>query len=137
VTLHVVETWPAVTPDGPCPAKVDRAYEARLLDLVASGTTEPEAWRQAGPPFLLAGLVVALAGVTGFDRPRYLQLADELHPGATEPAVFQRWLAATPLSPARLLPMVIARLGHGTGPRAAIASSPRHEAERAPRGPFR
>jgi hypothetical protein len=111
-----VEPPSAVTPDGRWPEKVDRAYEARLLDLITSGSTHAAEWRRAGPPFFLAGLAVALASVTGFDRPRYLELADALHTAATEPAVFARWLAATPLRLARFLPMVVARLGHGTGP---------------------
>ncbi|MBL8225787.1 MAG: hypothetical protein JNM50_10680 [Chromatiales bacterium] len=112
VILSVVEPRPTLTPDGRWPAKVDRAYEAKLLDLAASGSTDPEAWRQTGAPFFLAGLAVTLASVTGFDRPRYLELADALHAGVTEPAVFGRWLAATPLQPARFLPMVMARLRH-------------------------
>lgn len=117
VTLAAVEPPSAVTPDGRWPEKVDRAYEARLLELITSGSTDAAEWRRAGPPFFLAGLAVALASVTGFDRPRYLELADALHTRATEPAVFERWLAATPLRLARFLPMVVARLGHGTGPR--------------------
>ena len=41
---------------------------------------------------------------------RYLDLAESLHPGASEPRVFARWLADTPLPPARLLPMVQSQL---------------------------
>ena len=37
-----------------------------------------------------------------------LALAETLHPGATEPAVFARWLAHSPLRPSRFLPMVSA-----------------------------
>jgi hypothetical protein len=116
VTLAVVEPPSAVAPDGRWPEKVDRAYEARLLDLITSGSTDAAEWRRAGPPFFLAGLAAALASVTGFDRPRYLELADALHTGATEPAIFAGWLAATLLRLPRFLPMVVARLGHGTGP---------------------
>jgi hypothetical protein len=65
-----------------------------------------EDWRPLGPSFFLAGLAVALASVRGFDRRRYLDLAEALHPGATEPRVFAKWLAETPLPPARFLPML-------------------------------
>ena len=91
------------TPDGLWPREVDRALERRLLDLVASGSLDPIAWRAVGPGFFVAGLAVMLASVTGFPRAQYLALAEALHPGATELSVFRRWLAATPLPPVRFL----------------------------------
>src|SRR5512134_472961 len=54
------------TPDGHFPAAVDREYEADLLDLCASGASDAEAWRAAGPAFFVAGLAVLLAGARGF-----------------------------------------------------------------------
>lgn len=93
---HASGLWPTV---------VDRRLEARLIDLVRSGSTAEAQWQELGPAFFLAGLAVVLASVPGFDRRRYLDLAESLHPGASEPRVFAKWLADTPLPPARLLPM--------------------------------
>jgi hypothetical protein len=47
-----------------------------------------------------------LASVPALDRRTYLDLAETLHPGATEPRVFAKWLAETPLPPSRFLPML-------------------------------
>jgi hypothetical protein len=58
------------------PRKLDRAYEDRLLDLAASGDTDPNAWRAYGSPFFMGGLAVMLASARGFDRERYLRLAE-------------------------------------------------------------
>jgi hypothetical protein len=63
-----------------------------------------------GPPFFLAGLAVMLASVPALDRRTYLDLAETLHPGATEPRVFAKWLAETPLPPSRFLPMLEAEV---------------------------
>jgi hypothetical protein len=97
------ERWPAV---------IDRSLEARLVDLIGSGSTRVSDWRPLGPQFFLAGLAVTLASLPKLDRQKYLDLAEALHPGATEPRVFARWLAETPLPPARLLPMLEAQLRH-------------------------
>jgi AraC-like DNA-binding protein len=111
-TLGVLDPARQATADGLWPARVDRALERTLLDLATGQSTRVEDWRPAGPPFFLAGVAVTLASATGFDRPAYLALAEALHPGATEPRVFSRWLAGTPLPPARFLPMVAATLQH-------------------------
>jgi hypothetical protein len=109
-TVTVSSEGPAaLTADGHVPASVDRDYEARLLDLCASRTLDPAAWRAAGPAFFMAGLAVMLAGVRGFDRSRHLALAEALHPGGSAPEVFARWLARSPLRPSRFLPMLRAR----------------------------
>ncbi len=76
------------------------------MDLLGSRSTRVESWRELGPSFFLAGLAVIVASVPGFDRRSYLDLAETLHPGASEPRVFAKWLAETPLPPARLLPML-------------------------------
>ncbi len=96
-------------PDGHFPAGLDRDYEARLAALCASGSVDPEAWRGAGPTFFMAGLAALLAGARGFDRGRYLALAERLHPGSTTPEAFALWLARSPLRPSRFLPMLAAR----------------------------
>lgn len=94
------------TADGRWPSAVDRALESTLLHLIATGTTRPDDWRPHGPGFFLAGVAMMLASVPGFDRSRHLALAEELHPGASEPRVFSQWLAETPLAPSRFLPML-------------------------------
>ena len=82
-----------------------REREEALLDLCASGNTEPELWRAYGSGFFMGGLAVMLAGARGFDRERYLRLAEALHPGVSTPEVFALWLKQSPLRPARFLPM--------------------------------
>jgi hypothetical protein len=109
-TLAVHERAARTTVDGLWPAVVDRRLEARLVDVLRTGTTRPEDWRPLGPPFFLAGLAVTLSSLPALDRGTYLGLAEALHPGATEPCVFARWLAETPLSPSRFLPMLEAGL---------------------------
>lgn len=97
------ELWPAV---------VDRRLESRLVQALGTHSSRLEDWRPLGPPFFLAGLAVTLASVSGLDRRKYLDLAEALHPGATEPRVFAKWLEETPLPPDRFLPMLRARFAH-------------------------
>lgn len=105
-----VDVRPAQTaglsPDGHFPAEVNRDLEARLADLCARYETDPDRWTALGPPFFMAGLAVMLAGAPGHDRSALLELAERLHPGASEPAVFARWLARSPVRPSRFLPIV-------------------------------
>lgn len=98
--------------DGLWPAVVDRHLESKLLDVLGRRSSRAEAWRPLGPSFFLAGLAVTLASVSGFERRRYLDLAEALHPGATEPRVFAKWLDETPWPPARFLPMLQAQSNH-------------------------
>lgn len=101
------------TADGHFPLRVDREYEERLLELCASGDLDAARWASAGPRFFMAGLAVMLAGSGGqLDRRGLLALAERLHPGASEVAVFQRWLTHTPVRPDRFLPLLDARLAH-------------------------
>ncbi|WP_407352751.1 hypothetical protein [Luteimonas sp. R10] len=102
----------ATTPDGHFPASLDRNDEARLLKLAASGNLAHDAWTAAGPRFFMAGLAVMLAGEPGLDRRGLLALAEHLHPGATEPAVFTRWLERSPLRPSRFLPLLAMERKH-------------------------
>jgi len=49
---------------------------------------------------------VMLGSARGFDRERYLRLAESLHPGVSTPEVFALWLDQSPVRPSRFLPMV-------------------------------
>jgi hypothetical protein len=103
---------PQATPEGThLPEAFGRDYEDTLLELAASGSTDPDRWRAHGPAFFMAGLAVLLAGARGFDRSRYLRLAEALHPGVTTPEVFALWLERSPLRAARVLPMARKRKG--------------------------
>ena len=93
------------------PHKFDREYDDALLDLCASGNVDPNAWRAHGPGFFMGGLAVMLASGRGFERERYLRLAEALHPGISTPEVFAMWLKRSPLRPARFLPMARRRRG--------------------------
>lgn len=92
--------------DGHFPAGIDRDYEHQLVDLCASRSLTLERWTQLGPRFFIAGLAVMLASVAGYDRRGLLALAEQLHPGSSEPIVFARWLEHSPLRPSRFLPLL-------------------------------
>jgi hypothetical protein len=94
---------------GHFPDRFDREYEDGLLDLCASGTLDPATWRAMGPQFFMAGLAVMLASTRGFDRSRYLYLAETLHAGSSHPDVFSIWLARTPVAPSRFIPLLRTR----------------------------
>jgi DNA-binding phage protein len=98
------------SPDAHFPQRLDRAYEARLLDLCAQALPEADQWREAGPAFFMAGLAVMLASVSQFDRRACLDLAERLHPGSSQTEVFALWLRRSPLRPSRFLPLLAARL---------------------------
>jgi hypothetical protein len=87
------------------PGGFGRDYEGGLLDLSASGNTDPSVWRAHGPGFFMGGLAVMLASARGFGRERYLRLAETLHPGVSTPEVFEMWLKRSPVRPSRFLPM--------------------------------
>lgn len=108
--LTIDEPAARTSGNGLWPAMVDRDLESKLVEALSMRTSRPEEWCPLGPPFFLAGLAVTLASVPGFDRRQYLDLAEALHPGATEQRVFAKWLAETPLPPSRFLPMLQARL---------------------------
>ena len=97
---------------GHFPERFDRAYEEGLLRLCTSGTLDPVSWRALGPAFFMAGLAVMLASAPGFDRTRYLHLAETLHPGVSHPEIFSGWLACTPIAPSRFIPSLRARERH-------------------------
>ena len=93
------------------PAKAprwNRRAEERVVELCASGDFRPSRWLRAGDAQTLAGIATMLASETEFDRARMLALAERLHPGMSQPAIFARWLARAPVHAARLLPMLAA-----------------------------
>ena len=83
-----------------------RAQEEALAELCVSGNTDALVWQQHGSGFFMGGLAMLLASVRGFDRRRYIELAEALHPGVSQPEVFALWLQRSPLRPARFLPML-------------------------------
>lgn len=93
------------------PQELSRDKEMELLALAASGDTAVETWQQHGPSFFVGGLAVLLACARGFDREKYMRLAEELHPGVTNPEVFAQWLESSPVRAARFLPMARKRKG--------------------------
>jgi hypothetical protein len=103
---------PDSTPDGHFPASVNRDYEDQLVALSVSGDLDPGRWAAVGPRFFVAGLAVMLASARNSDRRGLLALAERLHPGASEVAVFNRWLERSPLRPTRFLSLVDARTAY-------------------------
>jgi hypothetical protein len=101
-----VAARPAITSDGHFPCELPRDYERQLLTLCASRKLDPAAWTAAGPAFFMAGLAVMLASNADSDRRGLLDLAEFLHPGASDVPVFARWLKRSPLRPSRFLPML-------------------------------
>jgi hypothetical protein len=108
-----IDSGSATTADGHFPATLDRGAEARLLALAARPRADFDAWAASGPRFFMAGLAVMLASQRGQDRRHLLDVAERLHPGASEPGVFARWLRRSPLRPSRFLPMLDAERRHG------------------------
>ena len=104
------------TADGLWPLAVDAGYEDELLDLVNAPVPDERRWRALGPAFFMAGIARAMADVEGQSTAAYLALADTLHPGIGEPAVYERWLSQTPWSPVRWLSRLQVRRGASPGP---------------------
>lgn len=101
---------PTLTADGHFPAGLDRDYEQRLLALSATRELDAARWLAAGPRFFMAGLAVMLASLRGMDRRKLLMLAEQLHPGSSQPEVFALWLARSPVRPSRFVPQLMERL---------------------------
>ena len=109
---YTLVTVPATVQGGDhMPRAFGREYEDNLLDLCATGDVDPDVWRAHGPGFFMGGLAVLLASARGFERERYLRLAEALHPGISTPEVFALWLKRSPLRAARFLPMARRRRG--------------------------
>ena len=109
---YVVTVAPATTAENTdFPERLSRDLEMQLLDLAASGNTHSTSWRQHGSPFFMGGLAVMLASARGFDREKYLRLAETLHVGVSNPEIFSQWLLATPVRASRFLPMARKRKG--------------------------
>ena len=101
---------PGSTADGHFPAKVNRALEEQLLELCASRDFDHERWESLGPRFFMAGLAVMVASAKGFNRSELCALAEQLHPGSSQPEVFSLWLARSPVRPSRFLPLLASRV---------------------------
>lgn len=80
-----------------------RIEEEAMLALCAA-PPNLKSWRRAGTPRFMAGMALMLASVRGFDRPRYLALAEKLDPSALTVAAFEAWLKENPYKPSRFLP---------------------------------
>lgn len=89
------------SPAGNESAGWSREQEEQVYQLIRSGDLDPATWRAHGPPFLMAGVAVLLAGSRGYPRAQLLQLAESLHPGISEPAVANLWLRSSPIEPSR------------------------------------
>ena len=91
------------------PPKVEaapfRLKEEAMLKLCAA-SPRLDAWRRAGTPRFMAGMAVMLASLPGFDRARYLALAEKLDPALLGLTAFETWLAANPYKPSRFVPML-------------------------------
>jgi hypothetical protein len=101
---------PGSTADGHFPARLNRDLEGQLLDLCASRVLDREQWEESGPRFFMAGLAVMVASVNGFNRGELIALAEQLHPGSSQPEVFSLWLARSPVRPSRFLPLLAMRV---------------------------
>lgn len=102
------------------PSRYGREEEEKLLDLCLAREPDLERWRAAGPAFFMGGLAVMLAGVESYDRARYLDLAEALHPGVTTAEAFAKWLEQSPVRPSRFLPML--EHWHAQAPKAPTAA---------------
>jgi len=91
---------------------LSRHEEARLARLCASGDLRPSRWRRAGDARTLAGVAMMMATADPARRPRWLALAEALHPGMSEAAAFGRWLEGAPVQAARFLPTVAMERQH-------------------------
>lgn len=94
------------------PKRYDRGFEEQLLELAASRNTDLERWRKTAPGFFMGGFAVMLSCDPHFDRPAYLALGDQLHPGVSSPEAFGMWLKQSPLRPYRFMPMLKERMRH-------------------------
>lgn len=102
--------FPGSTADGHFPARVNRGLEEQLLDLCASRDLDRQRWEDLGPRFFMAGLAVMVASMKGFNRGELCALAEQLHPGSSQPDVFSLWLTRSPVRPSRFLPLLANRV---------------------------
>jgi DNA-binding transcriptional ArsR family regulator len=69
----------------------NRDAEKALVDLCAFVPPDAGLWKEAGDPQFLAGVVVMLAGHSGYDRAAWLALAETLSPGASSVERLEQW----------------------------------------------
>lgn len=102
------EADPGIKPVGR-PSKAEevpfRIREEAMLTLCAA-PPNLNAWRRAGTPRFMAGMALMLASAPGFDRARYLVLAEQLDPSMLTVEAFEAWLKDNPYKPSRFLPML-------------------------------
>lgn len=103
------------SPDGRFPSPYTREYEESLLRLALSSNLDAESWRAYGPTFFMAGFAMVLAGLPECDRFGLVRLAEQLHPGMSEPIVLALWFKGSPLQPSRFLPLLQAARRHASG----------------------
>lgn len=96
--------------DETMPSRMVRDHEERLLALAASRSLDLAEWREAGGSYFMSGFATLVANARGLNRNGLLALAEALHPGMTTVGNFKSWLARSPLSPSRFLPMLEQRL---------------------------
>ena len=99
---------PGVKPVGRPPkpeAAPFRLQEDAMLALCAAAP-QMKTWRRAGTRRFMGGMAVMLASVSGFDRARYLALAEKLDPSVLTVKTFEAWLKDNPYKPSRFLPML-------------------------------
>jgi hypothetical protein len=89
---------------------MNRSLEEQLLDLCASRDLDRERWENLGPAFFMAGLAVMVASAKGFNRGELCALAEQLHPGSSQPEVFSLWLDRSPVRPSRFMPLLASRV---------------------------
>ncbi|MBC8022274.1 MAG: type II toxin-antitoxin system Phd/YefM family antitoxin [Burkholderiales bacterium] len=102
----------ALTPPRRMRGKWGRSQEDRVVRLCASRDFRPSRWARAGNRDFLGGVAAMLASLPDFDRARMLALAEALSPGMSRTDTFAGWLEASPLDPARFLPMLRERMSN-------------------------
>lgn len=102
------EADPGVKPVGRPGKTVETPFRDKEEAMLALCAAAPDvrAWRRAGTPRFMAGMALMLASASGFDRPRYLALAEKLEPSMLTVEAFEAWLATNPYKPSRFLPML-------------------------------
>lgn len=102
------EADPGVKPVGRPPKEEEAPFRLKEEAMLQLCTAPPrlDTWRRAGTPRFMAGMALMLASAPGFERVRYLALAEKLDPSMLGVEAFEAWLATNPYKPSRFLPML-------------------------------